>query len=456
MRILFAFCLLVSLPLAAATLDVQVDRNGFTGPIELALAPRVEGRLPEWTATKTLPANRSAAQFTGVEPGLYAVLARGPRPLQRLSAKANVGTAGATLRLAIPKSKTALRVTLGGEPMPNALVGLIQDELRWEAELTTGDDGRFAGELWEPGLYTARVRRDRTTAPHIVDVRLSTELLAIDVPDRHIAGRVTGEDGKPIGGALVALRTEHSAGSLNVRSQSAPDGRFEFFGVPEGAHSLYARAPSYLQTDTVAFELRGAPAGRAVDFALSRGVQRTVRVIDGRGQPLANASLFAACDGHIKSTAATDAGGRAAVALPPAGSCAVYAIPKEGSIGVAQATPAETLVIRIPAGSSSLRLTLKSVTGDPFTDTWLMVRIDGTIVPPAIARHLTTRGLSLVTDANGLVSLRHIPPGTYEFWPYRTEAEGRMLYDIASSFAAPISVNVVTGENDATVKFKGR
>jgi hypothetical protein len=31
-----------------------------------------------------------------------------------------------------------------------------------------------------------------------------------------------------------------------------------------------------------------------------------------------------------------------------------------------------------------------------------------------------------------------------------------MIYDIAESFAAPIAVNVHTGENDATVKFKAK
>jgi hypothetical protein len=67
-----------------------------------------------------------------------------------------------------------------------------------------------------------------------------------------------------------------------------------------------------------------------------------------------------------------------------------------------------------------------------------------------------TRGLSLVTDAEGNISLAHIPPGTYEFWPYRTEAEGRLIYDIAADFAAPISLSLVTGENDATVKLRAR
>jgi len=456
MRMFVISCLLFVLPVSAATLQVEVNRNGFPGPIEIALAPRVEGNLPEWSATKTLPPGKSAVQFLDLAPGLYMVLVRGPQPLQRLSAKANVGADGNALRLVIPKSKTALRVTLGGEPIAHAIVMLTQDELRWDTELTTGDDGRFTGALWEPGLYGARVRRERATAPHVADVHLGTEPVTIDVPDRHIVGRTVGEDGKPLGGALVTLRTESSGSSLNVRTKSAPDGRFEFFGVREGAHSLFARVTSYLQSDAVAFELRGAPVNHSVDLTLSRGVQRAVRVVDERGLAIANAALFAACDGHVKSTSVTNAEGRASVALPGASSCAVYAIPKEGSIGVTRVDGPQSLVIRVPAGSSSLKLTLKSEAGDAFSDLWLLMRVDGVVVPPAIARQLATRGLSLLTNADGRVSLEHIPPGTYEFWPYRSQAEGQTIYEMASSFAAPISVNVLTGENDATVKFRTR
>lgn len=453
MRTVLAACLLFVLPLSAATLQVEVNRNGFAGPIEIALAPRVEGNLPEWSATKKLTG--SSVQFIDLAPGLYTVLARGPQPLQRLSAKANVGAEGSTVRLVIPKAKTALRVTLGGEPVARAVVSLMHEELRWSTELTTSDDGRFSGALWEPGQYYARIRPEINAGPHVVSVKL-TERLAIDVPDRHISGHVLDEDGKPVGGAVVMLKTENPEGSFSVRMSSAPDGAFAFFGVREGAHSLTARAPSYLNSDAVAFELRGPSAIRTTELKLLRGTQRAVRVVDERNAPVANATLYTACDGHVKSTTTTNAEGRSNVAIPDRASCAIYALPKEGSIGVARVTGTEKLVIRVPDGSSSLRLALKSEAGEVFSDLWLLMRIDGTVVPPAIARQFTSKGLSLLTNEEGRISLAHIPAGTYEFWPYRTEAEGQMIYDMAGDFAAPISVNVLNGENDATVRFKAR
>lgn len=152
----------------------------------------------------------------------------------------------------------------------------------------------------------------------------------------------------------------------------------------------------------------------------------------------------------------TNAEGRAQVAVSDAGSCAIYVLPKEGSLAVGRVSGKEPLVLRVPDGSSSLRLALKSETGDVFSDLWLLMRIDGTVIPPVIARQLASRGLALVTDTAGSISLAHIPPGTYEFWPYRTEAEGQMLYEVASDIEAPISVKVLTGENNATVRFQVR
>ena len=84
------------------------------------------------------------------------------------------------------------------------------------------------------------------------------------------------------------------------------------------------------------------------------------------------------------------------------------------------------------------------------------MRIDGTVVPPAVSQQLFTRGVRLRTNAEGSISLAHIPPGTYDFWPYRSEAEGQMLYDTGWAMATPISLDVVSGENTATVRLKAR
>ena len=450
-----SFALLFTLSASAATLTVEVSRNGFTGPIELAVAPRVDGMLPEWSAAKTLAAGQSAVTFPDLTEGLYLVLARGPQPLQRLSAKANVGAAGSTIRLAVPETKTALRVTLAGQPLARAGVALNHDKLRWPTDVATDADGRYAGPLWEPGVYSASVTRNGS-APHFLDVTLSaTTPLTIDVPDRHVTGRVLTDDGKPVAGAQVDLRSETVDLTINVRTTAAPDGRFEFLGVREGTHTLAARATSLLDSDAAMFELRGTTTHTA-DLVLTRGTPRTVRVVDARDAAIAGATLLTSCDGYLKSTATTNAEGRANVAVPPSASCALYVLPPQGSLAAARFEGANELLIRVPDASSSLRLALKSDAGVPFPDLSLLVRLDGITVPPAIARLLAPRGLSLMTDDEGSISLPRITPGTYEFWPYRTSSEGQMIYEVSSDVQAPISVKVLAGENEATVRFKAR
>jgi hypothetical protein len=456
----FAFILLFGRTASAATLKVEVNRQGFTGPVQVAVAPRVDGKPPQWSAPKTLPAGKSAVSFHGLTEGLYVVLASGPGPLQRLSAKANIGADGSTLRLVIQRSKTALRATLAGEPIAGAAIALTHDELRWRTDVETGDDGRYAGELWEPGLYSVSVTRDRTAAPHSLDVWISSKPVTIDVPDRHVRGRVLA-GGKPLANAIVMLRSENNESILTVRTHSAPDGRFEFFGVREGALTLTARAPSYLDSDAARFELRGAPAQHSIDVELTRGEPRAVRVVDTRDAPIAGAMLITSCDGHVKSTSVTNARGGAEAAFPGRASCAIFVLPKEGSIAIVPiaaepATGAEPLLVRVPEGSSSLRLALKTDAGEAFQGLRLLMRIDGVIVPPEIARLLGSRGFSLITNEEGSLSLQHIPPGTYDFWPYRTSSEGQMLYETATEFDAPISLTVQAGENNATVRFQAR
>jgi hypothetical protein len=455
--LVIASAVLFGVTASAATLKVEVSRQGYAGALEVSIAPRVDGKAPVWTATKSLTGGKSSTTFDGLKAGLYVVMARGPQPLQRLSAKANVGSDDSTLRLVIPRGSTELHATLAGEPLPRAEIVLTHYQLRWNTMLETGEDGRFAGELWEPGLYTAGVRRDPASAPHPADVWLSDKPVTIDVPDRHVTGRVLA-GGKPLGGAILTLRSENEESTLTLRTQSAPDGAFEFFGVREGALTLTARAVSYVDSDPVELELHGPRARHTLDVELLRGELRSVRVIDAHGVAIAGATLIVSCGGNVKSTSVTNANGGADVPLPRGGAsaCAIFVLPKEGSLAIERVRGADPLLIRVREGTSSLRLALKSTAGEVFSAMSLLMRIDGMVVPPSIARLLASRGLLLVTNEEGSVSLQRIPPGTYEFWPYRSASEGQMLYESAADFEAPISLKVLTGENNATVRLRAR
>jgi hypothetical protein len=44
----------------------------------------------------------------------------------------------------------------------------------------------------------------------------------------------------------------------------------------------------------------------------------------------------------------------------------------------------------------------------------------------------------------------------YEIWPYRSPAEADALLSTVSAMEAPANVNVLTGENRVTIRFRPR
>ncbi len=83
------------------------------------------------------------------------------------------------------------------------------------------------------------------------------------------------------------------------------------------------------------------------------------------------------------------------------------------------------------------------------------MRYNGEVLPPDVLREIQSyRGLSFETDERGTAHVQHLPAGTYEFWPYRSEGEADSLLASVSGIAAPIVVNAGTGENKVTVRFR--
>lgn len=445
--------LLLCTPLAAGTLHVQVERNGFTGPVEVAVGTRAETAAPNWIATRRLAATQSSATFEELRPGLFTVLVRGSQPLQRLSTPVAVGNGPVTTRLKIPRNHLTMQILLGGKPLPNASLVLQHDTLLWTTEVTADARGAFRGESWASGRFLGKVWRDRTTAGHVVDLVLPERgPVTIDVPDRHVRGRVVDEQGEVIPGAFAILRTATGKVTQSLGVATRADGTFEFFGVEAGAQILTARAPSHLDSDALTFDVTPGSGSREFEIALAHGEQRELKVVDSHGEPLAGTALIAACGGNVKSTAVTDDTGSAPLATPPGVPCSFYALPQEGSLAAAHTHG----TMRVPAAASSLRLQLVTDADEPLGDVSLLMRVNGEMIPPAVGRQFALRGFDLTTAADGSVSLARIPSGTYEFWPYRGEAEGLMLYELAGDMAAPITLHVKTGENEARIKLRKR
>jgi len=155
----------------------------------------------------------------------------------------------------------------------------------------------------------------------------------------------------------------------------------------------------------------------------------------------------------------TDAAGRAAAMLTGAAAGTLYVFPANGSLAVRHLDrePAGPIRVSVPSPAAALEISTLTTTGAPLPEVALLMRYNGEVVPPSVAGELRKRqGSTLETDAEGSTRLANIPTGTYEFWPYRTPEEAEALLVSSVAAEAPITVNVVTGENKATVRFQAR
>jgi len=115
------------------------------------------------------------------------------------------------------------------------------------------------------------------------------------------------------------------------------------------------------------------------------------------------------------------------------------------------------LQVFVPAAASSLLIHAQPTDGKTMRPFSLLMRYNGELMPTEVAEELSeVQGLQLATGPDSEAHLRNIPTGSYEFWPYRTEAEVESIVAAGATFLAPIQVNVRTGENKIAVKFASR
>lgn len=255
--------------------------------------------------------------------------------------------------------------TIGGtvlnareEPVPNTSVRITlpvtesngkQVLLRDHVE-RTGEDG-----TWRCGIVPANVA--------VVQLRVEAPTLSVqqnfrygdggrpieplrDLSDRLVLedrcvvyGGVIGTDGKPIGGANVAVWLADSSWRTARLATTDAWGRFRVTGCPPGKSTLLVRAHGWAPLLEHGDIARQQP-GRT--FALERGCPLRVRVVDAAGEPLPGAWLsveaWRGIEGLLDWQAFADEEGEALWEHAPA----------EGLSLVAEAAGAEPGTIKIP------------------------------------------------------------------------------------------------------------
>ena len=452
-------------PAAAPAGSIEATIRGTTQPLEVQLLLRDDADNWKAVAQRSLPAETRRVRFDGLEAGVYQILVRGPAATEQLATKIAVGRTDARrTTITIAPFVLAGRVTLGGTELGAGGLLLKHREFQSRAPILLGPDGTFRVPFWQRGTFSYNVRGPALPTDYSFTMELegtSPGPLHIDIPDGRISGILRdAKSGQPVPDATVALQTNIDDREEHVKLTTGPEGRFDFVGIKHGSHIVRIYSPQHLEPEPIAFKLTDSAPLRELDLSLDPGRSVPIVVIDKEHDPLANAKVFVVADAKLRARGTTDEDGRASVPVPADESATLFVVAEEGPFAMMR-VPREDekrrLQVYVPSSTSSLLIRAQTTDGKTMPPFSLLMRYNGELVPTEVAEHLTEiQGLQLATGPDSEAHLRNIPSGSYEFWPYRSEAEAESIVAAGSTFLAPIQVNVLTGENEIAVKFASR
>ena len=444
--------------------SIEATIRGTREPLEVQILLRNAADQWRAVAQKSLPAKTRRVRFDGLEAGVYQIVVRGPAATESLATKVGVGRNDRQrITITIEPFVLSGRVTLGGTELGAGGLLLKHREFQSRSEILLGPDGSFRVPFWQRGTFSYAVRGPALPTAYTQVAELegpSPEPLDIDIPDGRISGIVRdAASGQPVADAIVSLQTKIDDREEQVRLTTGPEGRFDFVGIKPGSHIVRIQAPRHLEPEPVAFPLTSDAPLRELDLRLDPGRSVPVVVLDQKHDPVANAKVFVVADAKLRARGTTDEDGRASVPVPAGEPATLFVIAQEGPFAmmrVPRNDDQRRLQVELPT-ASSLRILAQRTDGKTMPPFSLLMRYDGELVPAEVAEQLTEiQGLQLTTGPDGEAHLHNIPSGTYEFWPYRTEAEAESIVAAGSMYLAPIEVNVLTGENKIAVKFNSR
>jgi 5-hydroxyisourate hydrolase-like protein (transthyretin family) len=445
-----------------SSVEITVRRpQTYREPLEVQLGVQGRGTM-YWLTGRTLEPRRTKATFNELGAGAYVVLVRGKGPMQQLAAKVVLGhNEHRRMTMVIEPVTIAAYVRMGGQPLPNATAMLMETDESTMTRVTTDAGGRWEGEVWQPSEYVVRVYAPGVSVA-TTHAKFDHPQVTIDLPAHVVRGRVLdAQSGEPVRGASLSLRTEWEDKAATAALRTDGEGRFIFRGVQPGQQKLAVRANGYLLHDNVQFELPDDVPVQELDEQLDPGVRREASVRDRHGAPIARANVLCGDEEHVRSSAITDEEGRALMPLPRDG-CTIYVIPEGTSFAQMHITRAMidrqgALPISLSETTGRLEVVTQTDQGQPVGGVRLLVRYNGYVVPPEVARAIErVQGLAFRTDDGGVATLPGLPVGTYELWPYRTEHEAAQILAASSALEAPIQLTLETGDNRVSVKLRTR
>jgi hypothetical protein len=456
--------ILAATPQPSANGVIEATIRGTAQPLEVELL-RADGN-DSWkeVAHQSLAADTRRVRFAGLDSGVYQLRVQGPMRTEILGSKIAVGAKDTRqTTITIDPVELTGRITLGGTAIGEGALFLSHPDFAWRAPIHIGADGTFRVPLWQRGQYRYSIQTPTMATPFASAIELdgASPRFIVDIPDGRIRGIVRDQkSGAPVGNALVTLESKIGESQQFVRTKTGGDGRFDFTGIQDGAHTVHVYPLEHLDSAPESFTLDRKTRLHELDVRLDPGRAISVLVIDAGDDPVDQATVLAVIDGKIRARAKTDEDGRTNIAVPAGEGATLFVVPAEGAFGVQRITRDQQrgrIRVYLPPASSSLLIRARTTDNREMPPFSLLMRYNGELMPAEVADELgELQGLRLATGPAGEALLQNIPAGSYEFWPYRTEEEAQSIAASADAAAAPIVVNVRTGENKIAVKFAAR
>lgn len=448
------------------SLRVRFARGAEKGPLTVRIARRADNpALTRLLGVKTVSAGGNSVVFDDLDAGTHLVLVEGDEPMKRLRTLGVVASGETRMtRVEIPRGFVYGKFTVGGRPLANAGVVLTHTTEAWSARFRTKADGTYGGATWRRGEFDVAVSIGGADAMTVGTLVIPdwTTTANFDVVDRVVTGHVTTSGGAPAPNVVVALESQGPPRRV-IRKATDANGAFSYIAVPAGRQILrIVAAEGFLRADPIDFAIAENETHRELDVSLKNGFRRTVEVVDHHDQPRDGATILCLAGGEIRSSATTNERGRAEIDTPPDGDATLYVIPREGSLAVQRVAKAldddrHRIRVRVPPAGAAIDLLAKSTDGAALAEVAFMMRFNGEVVPPEVVHEMRLhQGATLLTDEEGRARLPNVPPGLYEFWPFRSDDEVAAILDTAVALEPPIRLDARSGENRVTVRFERR
>ncbi len=267
------------------------DREGATGIPRAVVRAWREGAAADELPWVTRANGTGHFAFEGLAAGTYRVeiAEAGYESLRRVGVPAP--TDGLTLAVRALASIEGVVQTAHGEGARGATVVLSGSGVWPPRSVPVFDDGRFLIAGLPSGVYELRASRDDDVAEPLAplllepgDHREVTLALGAGVT---LAGTVLDATTRaPIANARLVV-AEDALSTAPRALVSDARGHFAVPGLLRRAHQVSVRAPGYAARTGVPVDPTGAPTVLALD----RAAVLEGRVVDGRGQPVANTQI---------------------------------------------------------------------------------------------------------------------------------------------------------------------